>query len=521
MKSPVFERGLAHAWAVAPALLAALIVFHRATGVFFAADDLVALARTANLEPTPPTFRPLSAVLAFRIEHALFGLDPFGYHVVNLALHLTAVIGVYALAHALARRRGVAAVAALLFAISGIAFTPVHWVSGIGDLLACNLLLAATLVYRQGRQQDRTELLAAAVALACAAMLAKEVAIAWPLLVAYLEWRNRPAPERAPVLWPAGLAALAMGGWWAFTRPHDPGGGAYAATWTPGHLVPNLLTYLKWSVAIWDPHRDRLAAVDPDAWVIGTLVGVGALLAVRQARDAWPRTLECGLVWFLAFLLPVLPLVHHTYLYYLYVPWAGMTMAVAALGAQGLERLPVRVATAAALAALLAVTLVEGRGVDLRQRATIDNLPADRTLRESLLLGNVTTALRAAALPSGTEIGFVNPVGRPRFDLIRVAPTRALDFDERRSYLPLEQVLKDGRALRLFTPGLVSRGFAATIPPEWSNVECFLYEQRGYLRSWGRGPAALMRQGAWQDSLGEHAAAESSFTRARALPGNR
>jgi len=129
--------------------------------------------------------------------------------------------------------------------------------------------------------------------------------------------------------------------------------------------------------------------------------------------------------------------------------------------------------------------------------------------------------LQAATLPAGTEVGFVNPVARPRFDLVRAAPTRAGDFDRRRSYLPLEEVLKDGRALRLFTPGLVSKGFAVTIPDEWADVECFLYEQRGYLRRWGRGRTALMEQGMWQRSLGQFAGAESSFARARARSGNR
>jgi hypothetical protein len=171
----------------------------------------------------------------------------------------------------------------------------------------------------------------------------------------------------------------------------------------------------------------------------------------------------------------------------------------------------------AAAAALAAVVIVETRGVDQRQRATFDWLPADRTLREALLLGNVIPALRAAQLPNGTEVGFVNPVARPRFDLVRGAPTQARDTDARRSYLPLEAVLRDGRAMRLFTPGLVHRGFAATIPAEWTDVECFLASQRGFLRSWGRGAGALTRQGTWQDSLGQRAAAESSFARARAL----
>ena len=510
---------LRHLKALAPALLAALAVYPRAPFGFFASDDLVALARVAGLEPTPWTFRPLSAVLAFQVQHALFGLNPLGYHLVNLALHLTAVAGVYALGWQLARRSGVATAAAVLFAASGIAFTPVHWVSGIGDLLACNRLLAATLVYRHGRRRDHAGLLAGSVALAFLAMLAKESAIAWPLMVAYLEWRARPAGS-PPLLGPATAATFVMGAWLILTRPQGVmESGPYALSWAPGHLLPNLLTYLRWSVAFWDPHRDRIAAADPGAWPAGIVVAVAAVAALRYGRTAEPRPYECGLAWFATFLVPAVPLAHHTYLYYLYVPWAGGALACAALGAMLLDRWPRPVAAVVGAAALAAVTFVELDGVKQRERATFHALPADRTLREALLLGHVIPALRAANLAEGAEVGFVNPVAGRRFDLTRGAPTRAGDLEARHSYLPLEAVLRDGRALRLFAPGLRYRGFAVTIPEEWAEVESFLYEQRGHLRAWGRGADALMRQGLWQDSLGQRAAAESSFARARALAG--
>ncbi len=57
--------------------------------------------------------------------------------------------------------------------------------------------------------------------------------------------------------------------------------------------------------------------------------------------------------------------------------------------------------------------------------------------------------------------------------------------------------MRDGRALRLFLPRLRYAGFADTIPDGWEDVECFLFEQRGYLRAWGRGAAARARQREW------------------------
>src|SRR2546422_5109864 len=142
-----------HSLALAPAWVAGVWVERHALGTFFTPDDLVALARAAGHEPTPQAFRPLSAILAARLEYAAFGLVPAGYHVVNLGLHLLATSAVYALALRLAAGRGAAAAAAVMFARSGIAFTPVHAASGVGDLLACVLLFAATLIHLEGSRR--------------------------------------------------------------------------------------------------------------------------------------------------------------------------------------------------------------------------------------------------------------------------------------------------------------------------------------------------------------------------------
>jgi hypothetical protein len=509
----------AHGLAVAPAVLAATWIYRHALRTFFTPDDLVSLSRAAALDHTTLVFRPLSAGVAYRLQYGIFGLNPLGYHAVNLALHLAAVLGVYALAVRLTGKRGVGAASALLFAASGIAFTPLHWVSGIGDLLACVLLLGATMAHLEGRRRGLTALCWAAAVLAASATLAKETAITWPAAIAMLEWRSGLFRPRWRALLPSVAAGLGMGTWLAFTR-HVPGSDAldpYGIAVSPVHLAVNLLTYAGWCAALWDPLRDSIAAVDSGAWRVGLVVALGTVVAVRHQ---WPRPrhpLEVGVAWWCVFLVPVLPLAHHTYLYYLYIPWAGGAVAVAVGTAGALERLPPRVAAWIGCAGLAGFGLVEGHDVAVREHATVQALPVDRTLREAALLGHALPALRASRLAPGTSIGFVNPVPGPRFDLVSGSPARAEDRAVRTSYLPLEAVLRGGEALRLFAPGLVYRGFATTIPPGWEDVECFLYEQRGWLRPWGRGQDALRNQAALQASKGRWAEAESSFVRVRAL----
>src|SRR5262245_18016093 len=268
----------APAWArdarlLAPALVAAILVHHGGLATYFTPDDVVSLLRAAGLEPTALDFRPLSSVLAFRIPYALFGLQPLGYHAIDLIAHVVNAGLVYALALRITEREGMASSAAVVFAASSIAFTPLHWVSGVGDLLTCGLLLAATLLHLEGRLGRRDSLTWSAAGVAALAVLAKEVAIAWPFVIAVVE-RTVPLPferdvrERRRVLLPAVTMGIAAFVWLAATRGAPPTSAAspYAVSTDLGHLVGNLFTYLGWSVAVSDPIPDRLATVQPSAW---------------------------------------------------------------------------------------------------------------------------------------------------------------------------------------------------------------------------------------------------------------
>ncbi|MGH7741590.1 MAG: hypothetical protein ACRENS_06155 [Candidatus Eiseniibacteriota bacterium] len=520
--------------ALAAVWLTALWMWRRALRTFFTADDLVAIARAAGLEPTPSTFRPLSAVVAARLQYAAFGLAPAGYHAVNLGLHLLAAAGVYALALQLMAAPGTAAAAALLFACSGIAFTPLHAASGVGDLLACVLLVAATVLHLAGRRRDRVLWLWLGAAIAALAVLAKESAVAWPLFVISAEWLGG---RRWRVARPALVTGTVTVVWLAIGShvPRSGPAGAYSLSFGPADLLENLATYLRWCIQVGTPMRDVVAGTSPSSWPAGLALAIALALAISWERRESRRAIAFGSSWLLAFLLPALPLAHHTYLYYLYIPWVGGAIAVAGAGAaiaralrwsgnaslEGrapgkLQQLRGDIATVVPLLGLSIFLVAEARGVGLRERATLDSLPADPTLKQATLLEHAISGLRDAALPPGTPVGFVNPVPRAAYDL----PSRAGhsgDAVEHTEYVPLEEVVRGGRAFRLFVPGLIDSGFAVTVPATWEHVECFLYEQRGWLRHWGNGQEALMRQGEMQAAMGRWAQAETSFVRVRSL----
>jgi hypothetical protein len=501
----------------APLLVALFLttaIYRRALATFFAQDDITFLSRAAGLEPANWGFRPLSEGAAFRIEHALFGLDPFGYHAVNLLLHLLNVAGVYVLGLRLTGSRAAAGAAAAMFGLTPLAFTPLHWASGEVELLTGALLLGATLLHVDSRGGEGIGPWAAA-AVALAAMLSKETAIAWILVVGLIEWRSGHVQRRALV--PAALACALLLLFNAGVAQKFQASEAYARTAAPTFLAQNLLTYLRWCVAFWQPIPDAVAAVDPGAWRVGVPVLLVAAAAIGMSRRDPRHGVEIGSGWWLAFLLPVLPLTHHSYLYYAYIPSMGGAIAVAAAGRGLLGRRPRQQALAIGWTALAVYALIAARSIETRATATRDALPADRTLRDAMLLRHALPALHAAALPPGSAIAFVNPAPGPRFDLTTGAATRAADLARRTSYMPLEAALRGGETLRLFEPQLTYLGFATTIPAAWENAECFYYEQRGWLRAWGRGQRALLQQAAVQMSAGRYASAESTFLRVRSL----
>jgi hypothetical protein len=492
-------------------------VHHRALGTFFAQDDITFLAQAAGLERANWLFRPLSQAMSFRLAYLVFGLNPWGYHLINLILHVLNTAGVFGLVLTLGLTRGPALAAAVLFGVSSIAFTPLHWAAGVTELLSCTFLLAAMLVHLSARSRPSWQWGSALLALA--AMFSKETAVAWVIFVVILEARLRRSIPRVADLLPA-VCVFAL---FIFVEvatkqvQHFASTPAYGQSFAPGFLLANLSTYVSWSVGRWNAIPDRVAAVDWEAWRVAlpAVFALGAM--IYRGRRARTAAIEVGLWWWLVFLLPVLPLAHHTYLYYLYVPWVGAAVAAASLGTKLLTTMPQRIRAVVGLVALLGFVLLELRNIDLRATQTADALPVDRAIRDATLLRNALPALRAARLPPGTAVGFVNPVPGRRFDLLTGAATQDRDLPRRLSYFPLEAAMREGETLRLFLPQVSYAGFYRTIPLGLADAEWFYFEQRGWLRRWGRGQQALLNQARVQMEQRAWAAAETTFREVRSL----
>jgi tetratricopeptide (TPR) repeat protein len=132
-------------------------------------------------------YRPLF-LLWFRLNHAMFGLDPKGWHLTTVLCHVAATYMVFALVHRLAASRWIAFSAATLFALHPVHMESVAWVSGVTDPLMAVFLIGSFLAYLRFREGNRGGWMGLALALFALGLLAKETAVVLGPLVFVYAW---------------------------------------------------------------------------------------------------------------------------------------------------------------------------------------------------------------------------------------------------------------------------------------------------------------------------------------------
>ncbi|MEO8601838.1 MAG: DUF1736 domain-containing protein [bacterium] len=212
------------AWMVGLVLLAAVLPYLNSLTASFAFDDVfivrdnpaIQLQPAADLllyvYPEGALYRPLT-MLTYAANAAL-SPEPFGFHLVNVALHALVSLAVLLLALDLLGAPIAALGAALLFAVHPVHSEAVTNVVGRAELLAALGVLTALLAFAQARRSPRRRWLWRALSLAAfaAGMLAKESAITGLGLLAVLDWRLTPGArwrQRLLALSPYAVVAFA------------------------------------------------------------------------------------------------------------------------------------------------------------------------------------------------------------------------------------------------------------------------------------------------------------------------
>ena len=167
---------------------------------------------SANI--APGMFRPL-LMLSYAFNYATGGLNPAGYHLVNLWLHLLNVLLLYLLmTRSLRQERRIALLAALLFAVHPLNSQAVIHISSRSALLATTWMLSGCLAYHRREHPQRSMWLTAAAF--GAGLLTKEIAVTLPALLIWMEWVRTGRPDWrgwARRLWPCLVLLIIYLGW--------------------------------------------------------------------------------------------------------------------------------------------------------------------------------------------------------------------------------------------------------------------------------------------------------------------
>lgn len=313
--------------------------------------------------------RPLF-LLSLALDHALWGLNPAGYHLTSLLLHLGNVALLATLARALARLGGlarpgrVALTAGLLFGLHPLAASATCYISERSALLvAASILLVFHALVR-----GRTGWATAAWLAGC---LSKESAAAIPFCSLALLPLIPAGPGRSAARrWARGacLAAALLGGWilWRHLAqplsPDRPGRAAYALT-----ELRAVWTYLRLWIL---PFHLALDADIPlsSGWLrpATTLLGALGFLALGLALMKRGRWLRAGGLVALIALLPessFAVLQDPLQEYRMYLPSAALALAAAPFLSGRRRRLAVLAATGFLLTAALARAWVSEAGM--------------------------------------------------------------------------------------------------------------------------------------------------------------
>ena len=137
----------------------------------------------AGIQASSDYYRPLF-LLWLRVNHAIFGLAPWGWHLTSVLCHVVVAWLVFAVLARLSGSRGVGFVGGLLFAIHPVHIENVAWISGITDPLMSAFLLAGYLAFLRSMETGASRWwVPGSCALFGLALLTKETAAAFPFVV--------------------------------------------------------------------------------------------------------------------------------------------------------------------------------------------------------------------------------------------------------------------------------------------------------------------------------------------------
>lgn len=336
-----------------------------------------------------PQYYPL-VFTTFWLEYRLWGLQPGGYHIVNVLLHAINAVLVWRLL----RRMGFggAYIVAVIFALHPVHVESVAWITERKNVLSGLCYLLSVGSYLRFEATERRRWYAAALALFVLGLLSKTVVCTLPVALLFLRWWRRGpiGTKNVLLLVPFVLAGGIMGTATAVYEHYNVLHGAQGAHWAlsmpervivAGRAVWFYTGKLLWpSPLVFNYPRWQINAANALQW-LWPLAAVLAVAGLWTLRERWGRGLTVA-AWFTAITLsPALGFVNVAPMRFSFVAdhfqyLASLGVIAAAVGVAGFlvrlvkaSKAPARQSTARLCSGVLTIVVVAALGTLTYQQA--------------------------------------------------------------------------------------------------------------------------------------------------------
>jgi tetratricopeptide (TPR) repeat protein len=264
-------------------------------------------------------------VLSFSVEYAFWGLNPFGYHLTNLLLHIGNTLLVFVLVFWLSRGLLPALVVGLLFGVHPLHVESVAWVTERKDLLSTLFFLGALLCYLRYQEEGGARFYVLSMAAIVLSLFSKAMAVTFPLVLFLCDYRSGRVWSKGSLLEKIPFFMLSvLFGAVEFFFQHSSGSlnAARMSALGDNFLIAcwGLVFYLKKVLApvglsAYYPYPSEVGFNLPAFYlppVILVVIAVGVWISRRYTREV-----VFGGLFFLVTVLPVLKV----------IPWGGFAVA--------------------------------------------------------------------------------------------------------------------------------------------------------------------------------------------------
>ncbi len=283
-------------------------------------------------------YRPLRTT-SYALEYKLYRLDPGGYHLTNLMLHIINVVLTFIFVNLLTSDKRISIITTLLFAIHPAYSEAVLWIGSRADLLLGFFELLTIITFILFIRTGNKKYYVWTIFNFILALLCKETAIVTPVIFLAISKAMGKKPKRKTIILPFVIAFIYLP-----VRIYLMQGFAQREWWG-GSFINNFLTAIKLIshyiyLLIFPYHLSVDYGIKPvqSLFDLQLIISTFIIIVVLWLSYKWVKTKKSmqwlGVVWFFLFLAPALnfiPITTITGDRFLYLSCIGIFMSIASI----------------------------------------------------------------------------------------------------------------------------------------------------------------------------------------------